>query len=84
MKWLLFSVCILVCAAGWWFGLVAGVAWSVLFVLIVLIVRNVGRRSEFLRLLAETPIPLILLAPIVAMPIGIGIGLGAFLLGPGF
>ena len=84
MRWLLFAACILVSIAGWMLGLLAGAAWAVMSIVILLVARYLARRSASLGPLAQIPIWQIFVAPLIGMPIGIGIALGTVLFGPGF
>ena len=69
---------VLVSAAGWWLGVVPGVLCSVLVVSGLAVARRADGPLH--------PLPLwqVLLVPVLSLPIGIGLGVLAFILGPGF
>lgn len=84
MNWILLLFCVLLSAAGWWFGVVAGVLWSLLVVGGLATARGLARRRESPGPLAAMPSWQIALVPLLAVTLGFGLGALAFLFGPGF
>lgn len=76
--------CVLVSAAGWWLGILPGVVWSVLVAGGLAVARRAAQQRAPAGPLAEVPLWQVLLVPILSVPIGIGLGVLVFILGPGF
>ena len=76
------GMCVLFSAAGWWAGSIPGAIWSVLVASGLLLARRSARRRG--APLASVPLWEVALVPVVSVPIGIGLGVLVFILGPGF
>ena len=79
---LAFSV--FLCSIAWWFGMFVGAATSLLVAGGLVLARHVLQRSGPACALAFMPIWQLMLGPILGAPIGLSLGVVAFLLGPGF
>lgn len=84
MRWLILIFALLLCCFGWWMGIFAGIAVSLLVATGLILIRYLARRSGTKSDLALMPNWQIILVPILGLPIGVGIGITAFVFGPGF
>jgi len=84
MRWLIILSTLLLCSIAWWFGMQVGLATSFLVAGGLILVRYAAQRSGSTSALALMPIWPLVLAAVVSLPIGVGLGGIAFILGPGF
>lgn len=84
MKWPILIFFVLLCAVGWWFGIVTGAATALLAAGVLILARHVAGRFDPPGALAAMPVWQLLLVPVVSLPIGFGLGLIAYVVGPGF
>ena len=84
MRWTILAFSLFLCSIAWWFGMFVGVATSLLVAGGLVLARHVSQRSGPASALALMPIWLLMLGPVLGVPIGLSLGLMAFLLGPGF
>jgi len=84
MRWLIILSTLLLCSIAWWFGMPVGLATSFLVAGGLILVRHAVQRSGSTSALALMPIWQLVLAAVLSLPIGVGLGGIAFVLGPGF
>ena len=76
--------CVLLSAVGWWAGALPGLLWSGLVVSALAYARQTARGHSPDGALASMPTWQLVLVPLLAAPLGMGLGIMAFILGPGF
>lgn len=84
MNFVLLLFCVLLSAAGWWFGMVIGVLWSLFVAGGLAAARGLARRRDSTGSLAAMPTWQIALVPPLALALGFALGVLGFLFGPGF
>ena len=81
---IIWAGCVLVAAVGWWAGIVPGIIWSVLVAIGLLVARRAAQRGGSSSPLSSLPLWQVVLVPVLSVPVGLGLGVLAFIVGPGF
>ncbi len=81
---LLIAGLVLLSAAGWWLGLMPGLMWSLAVAGSLVVARRIAEGFRPSGALASMPLWQVALVPMLGLPVGIGLGTLAFILGPGF
>ena len=81
---IIWAGCVLVAAVGWWAGIVPGVIWSVLVVVGLFVARRAAQRGGSSSPLACMPLWQVVLVPVLSVAVGLGLGVLAFIVGPGY